>query len=146
MLRRLCLSKCFRMIVIHVCSGWNFGLSLRETHARYRCVQCRTRVIETFDYMTITGYCSHKHATGFQKSLSSNMYYRLFRDFYRAPLLVIKQEHKKHNTIKLLIGITLNGAISFFSKCWGGRATDKYITHHIGFLNKMEHGDINLVD
>ena len=41
----VCLSKCFRMIVIHVCSGWNFGLSLRETHARYRRVQCRTPAI-----------------------------------------------------------------------------------------------------
>lgn len=46
----------------------------------------------------------------------------------------------------MLIGITLSGGISFFFKCWGGRATDKYIIHHIGFLNKMEHGDIMLVD
>ena len=41
--------------------------------------------------------------------------------------------YKNHNTIKCLIGITPNGADSFISKCWGGRATDKHIAHHSGF-------------
>ena len=36
--------------------------------------------------------------------------------------------YKKHNTVKFLVGITPCGAISFLSKCWGGRATDKFIT------------------
>lgn len=54
--------------------------------------------------------------------------------------------YKKHNTVKFLIGITPNGAISFLSQCWGGRATDKFITHHSGFLRKIEHGDVILAD
>ena len=54
--------------------------------------------------------------------------------------------YKKHNTIKFLIGITPNGAVSFLSRCWGGRATDKHITHKCGFLGKLEHGDVILAD
>ena len=54
--------------------------------------------------------------------------------------------YKKHNTVKFLIGITPNGAISFLSQCWDGRATDKFITHHSGFLRKIEHGDVILAD
>jgi len=32
------------------------------------------------------------------------------------------------------------------SKCWGGRASDKHITSHSGFLNKLMHGDLVLAD
>lgn len=42
--------------------------------------------------------------------------------------------YKEHNTVKFLIGITPCGAISYMSKCWGGRATDKCITMTSGFL------------
>lgn len=54
--------------------------------------------------------------------------------------------YKKHNTLKFLIGITPNGAVSFLSQCWGRRATDKHITHHSGFLEKVEYGDSILAD
>ena len=48
--------------------------------------------------------------------------------------------------MKFLVGITPCGAISFLSKCWGGRATDKLITMNSGFLRLLEHGDIVLAD
>lgn len=54
--------------------------------------------------------------------------------------------YKKHNTIKFLVGITPCGAISFLSKCWGGRATDKCITMNSGFLQLLEPGDVILAD
>ena len=54
--------------------------------------------------------------------------------------------YKKHNTVKFLLGITPNGAISFLSKCWGGRATDKFIIQNCGFLQLVEHGDLMLAD
>ena len=48
--------------------------------------------------------------------------------------------------VKLMLGITPCGAISFLSKCWGGRATDKFITMNSGFLGLLEHGDVVLAD
>ena len=43
-------------------------------------------------------------------------------------------EYKDHNTIKVLVAITPQGSISFLSKAWGGRASDKYITEHCDVL------------
>jgi len=54
--------------------------------------------------------------------------------------------YKHHNTVKFLIGITPQGSISFISKAWGGRTSDKYITEHSGFLNKLLPGDLVLAD
>ena len=34
------------------------------------------------------------------------------------------------------------GAVSYLSKCWGGRATDKCITMHSDFIRLMEYGDV----
>ena len=35
--------------------------------------------------------------------------------------------YKHHNTVKYLISITPQGTVSFISKGYGGRASDKYI-------------------
>ena len=53
---------------------------------------------------------------------------------------------KKHNTVKFLIGITPCGAVSYLSKCWGGRATDKCITMNSDFIELLEYGDVVLAD
>ena len=53
---------------------------------------------------------------------------------------------KHHNTIKVLVAITPQGTISFLSKAWGGRASDKYITKHCGVLNNLLPGDLILTD
>ena len=54
--------------------------------------------------------------------------------------------YKSHNTIKYLIGITPQGTISFISKGWGGRASDKCVTENSGFLSKLLPGDVVLAD
>ena len=55
-------------------------------------------------------------------------------------------QYKHHNTAKYLIGITPQGAISFLSKGYGGRTTDKYLTEDCGLLNNLLPGDIVLAD
>ena len=54
--------------------------------------------------------------------------------------------YKKHNTVKVLIAIAPTGAITFISKAWGGRVSDKVITQECGFLDHIEPGDLILAD
>ena len=54
--------------------------------------------------------------------------------------------YKHHNTIKILIGITPQGTVSFVSETWGGRTSDKHLTENCGFLNKLSPEDIVMAD
>lgn len=54
--------------------------------------------------------------------------------------------YKHHNTIKVLIGITPQGVVSFISECWGGRVSDVHLTECCGILKKLLPGDIVLAN
>lgn len=54
--------------------------------------------------------------------------------------------YKHHHTLKALIGITPYGAISFVSRMWGGRISDKEITEKSQFYNKIEYEDQVMAD
>ena len=54
--------------------------------------------------------------------------------------------YKHHNTIKVLIGITPQGAICFVSEAWSVRTSDKFLTENCGFLNKLCPGDTVMAD
>ena len=55
-------------------------------------------------------------------------------------------DYKKHNTVKYLVAIAPNGMISFLSKAWGGRTSDRVITQESGFLDLIENYDLVLAD
>ena len=54
--------------------------------------------------------------------------------------------YKHHNTAKFLIGICPQGVISFISKAWGGRVSNKHLTEHCGILNYLLPKDIIRAD
>ena len=54
--------------------------------------------------------------------------------------------YKHHNTVKFLIGVTPQGVISFISKAWGGRTSDKHLTENCNLLNNLLSGDIVMAD
>ena len=54
--------------------------------------------------------------------------------------------YKHHNTVKVLLGTTPQGVISYVSEIWGGRVSDKHITAHCGILDKIIPGDVILAD
>jgi len=55
-------------------------------------------------------------------------------------------DYKHHNTIKFLVGISPSGFISFLSPCYGGRASDKFITKDSGFYDLLERDDEVMAD
>ena len=52
--------------------------------------------------------------------------------------------YKHYNTAKYLISITPQGTVSFVSKGYGGRVSDKIITEDSGYLRKLMPGDVVL--
>lgn len=55
-------------------------------------------------------------------------------------------EYKHHTTIKFLLGISPRGLITFVSKAYGGRASDKFIVEDSNFLDNLEPYDQVLAD
>ena len=58
----------------------------------------------------------------------------------------IFSNYKHHNTVKVLIGISPQGMISFVSEAWGSRTSDKFLTENFGFLRNLLAGDLVLAD
>ena len=54
--------------------------------------------------------------------------------------------YKNHKTIKYLISITPAGAISFISKGWVGKVSNKEITINSEYLDKLENGYVVIAD
>lgn len=54
--------------------------------------------------------------------------------------------YKHHNTVKFLIGIAPQGVVSYISKAWGGRTSDKHLTENCNLLNNLLPGDVVLAD
>ena len=50
-------------------------------------------------------------------------------------------DYKHHNTGKFLIGVAPNSAITFLSKVYNGRASDKAVTNASGFLDLLDPHD-----
>ncbi|KAK3922032.1 Protein ALP1-like [Frankliniella fusca] len=91
----------------------------------------------------------------FRKSFGSHVVVIIdcFEVFIQRPsdLLARAQtwsDYKHHNTLKYLIGVTPQGTISFISRGWGGRSSDKYITESkdCKFLDMLLPGDVILAD
>lgn len=54
--------------------------------------------------------------------------------------------YKHHSTVKYLVGITPNGAVSYLSNACGGRASDQFIVQDSNFLKYLQPGDQVMAD
>ena len=55
-------------------------------------------------------------------------------------------DYKHHNTAKILVSITPNGAFNFISEAWGGRTSDVHLTRESEFYNILEPYDAVMAD
>ncbi len=55
-------------------------------------------------------------------------------------------EYKHHYTLKALVAITPNGAISYVSPTYGGRASDIFLVKDSGFLDMLQPFDEVMAD
>ncbi|PFX12629.1 hypothetical protein AWC38_SpisGene23379 [Stylophora pistillata] len=54
--------------------------------------------------------------------------------------------YKRHNTFKVLVGVSPNSQVIFISKLWGGRVSDKVISQQSGILDLVDARDILMAD
>ena len=54
--------------------------------------------------------------------------------------------YKNKNTVKVLLGVTPSGAISFVSKCYERSISDKRLVEVSGLLEKLDAGDEIMAD
>ena len=54
--------------------------------------------------------------------------------------------YNHYNTVKFLVGIAPQGAVTYISRGWGGRVSDVHLTENCGPLNNLSHGDLVLAD
>ena len=55
-------------------------------------------------------------------------------------------DYKHHNTSKILVSITPNGAFNFISEAWGGRTSDVYLIRGSDLYNILEPYDAVMAD
>ena len=71
--------------------------------------------------------------------------------FIERPSSLVSQSstfssYKNRNTIKVLIGITPSGVISFVSEAYEGSISDRKLVEECGLLQKLEPGDEVMAD
>lgn len=54
--------------------------------------------------------------------------------------------YNHHDTVKVVIGITPQGTVSFVSEAWGGCTSDKFLTENCEIFDKLLPGDIVMAD
>ncbi|XP_075534621.1 uncharacterized protein LOC142568636 [Dermacentor variabilis] len=74
-----------------------------------------------------------------------------FEVFIERPSSMLARSHtwsnyKSHNTVKYLMGIAPQGVVTFVSKGWCGRTSDKVIAEKCGILNNLLPRDVVLAD
>ena len=72
----------------------------------------------------------------------------IFEFFIEQPkgLMARAQTWSNYKHHKFLIGISLQGSITFVSKGWGGRVSDQHFTEHCGILDHLLPGDLVLAE
>lgn len=110
-----------------------------------------TRVLENFIYWPTRDLISKNLPQCFRKYLNT----RVTLDCTEIPVyspasITCRTQtysfYYGRHTLKILLGVTPNGLISFVSDVYGGKASDAFICGKSGVINKCEKGDAIMVD
>ncbi|KAH6921113.1 hypothetical protein HPB50_027904 [Hyalomma asiaticum] len=86
----------------------------------------------------------HTTVDDFQLTCSTEI--RLERASASTAQSTTWSSYKNTNTVKVLVGITPNGLVSYISECWGGKVSDKQLVLLTDFTKKLEYGDEVMAD
>ncbi|XP_063067225.1 uncharacterized protein LOC134458738 isoform X1 [Engraulis encrasicolus] len=154
----------FQMLILTL---MRLRLNLPMQHLAYVFSVDRTTISRTFNSMVELLYCTitplivwpsrealyttmpHQFVEAFGNRVA--VIVDCFEIFIERPSNLTTQaqaySNYKHNTtMKYLIGITPYGTISFISKGWGGRISDKHVTENCGILDRLLPRDVVLAD
>ena len=117
--------------------AYRFGVSQSCNHRQEEVDQQYVHQFETG--MPRTWTATENNATWLQTELQQIDCFEVFCE--RPSNLMARAQtysnYKQHNTVKFLIGIAPQGFISFVSKGWGGRVSDKHLTGNCGILDHL---------
>lgn len=158
-----CLGKFQEFVVFLMKLKWNFPL--QDLGYRFRVSE--STISRVFDRWLHTAFWRLKETIVWpsRDEICNTMPQAFYDSFGRKVALIIDcfeikierpsslqprcktwSQYKSSNTAKYLIGICPQGIITFISKGWGGRTSDKHITENCGVLDKLSHGDVVLAD
>ena len=86
-----------------------------------------------------TGYCKVRHIIDCTA---------IFIETLSDPVIRAStwSDYKHHNTAKILVSISPNGAFNFILEAWGGRTSDVNLTRESEFYNILEPHDVVMAD
>ena len=133
--------------------GYRFGVSQSKVSKNFRkwvnaCYICSRPLIKWPRHEQLYKTMPEEFKRGFSKCICIIDCFEIFCE--RPSDLMARAQtfsnYKHHNTVKFLVGITPQGSVSFVSKGWGGRVSDKHLTENCGILDYLSAGDQILAD
>lgn len=134
--------------------SYQFDVSLQtiSTHF-YKCLLELHKKLKSFVYWPSRENIKRTTPSSFKNSFGDAIVVILdcFEIFCEKPsnqkaMIQCYSRYKHAYTIKYLIGITPQGFISFISKGFGGKSSDKFVTENSGFFDKVQMGDVVMAD